>query len=211
MQITGCKHQNEGESAEIRLVDAMQDADSLQISVNNHIVIDSDDAGIVTDFKRVPVGTYLLSASAVNGDDDPVPLPPATCDLKQDQKYTGLAIGRLDGDPKGRLLILPDGPPDSVPPDQAAVRIINAYPHFTKVDAAIDNIVSSNSLSFGERGEPILLPARKYVFKAFVTGDYDSAVAGPVAFDLSGGKSYQIVIVGNKNTASSGIILLTNE
>jgi hypothetical protein len=211
LQFAGCRHHDDGPSAEFRMVDTVREADSLSLVVDGKTVLDDSQFAMPSEFQQVPIGDYTLHVIAKRAAADDEQLAEVRCTFEQDKQYTGVVLGSTDPSTKARLIIFTDVPVTDIPDAEAKVRIIDAYPHAAKLDVTVNNIVAFSNLSFGLRSKPVLLPAKSYDFKALREDSYTQPAAGPVSLDLIGGKSYQLVVLGSTNNKQPGFILLSDD
>jgi hypothetical protein len=210
--MTGCRHHSHGPTAEIRFVNTVPDADSIDVKVKDKSAFGNAAFGTVSEFLQVSPGAYAVESSALSSTQKAIELPPLRCTLDKDQRYTGIALGSIAESPKARLLIFPDDEADDpIPIDQAKVRVIDAYPHAGKMDVLFNAIDAFSGLTFGARSKPIQVPAKSYICKAIQNEQWDIPVEGPIPFDLKGGKSYQLVILEPPNPKQPGILVLEDK
>jgi len=193
-------------------VNAVPDADTVQLFVKGKSSFAEAGFGSSTDYQQVPSGAYSVNASVQKDGKRIADLPVLRYTLEQDKRYTGFAIGCISTYPKARLFVFADGPrADLIPPDRSEVRVINADPRSLKVDVTVNNIVAFSDISYGTRCGAILLPSQSYVCKAVQNNHWDQPVAGPSPFNLKGGRSYQLVILSPAAGSHSGMIMLTDK
>jgi hypothetical protein len=211
LSITGCRRHQQGPTAEIRFVDAVPDADAIRLTVTNKQVIPDVASGDTTPFTAIPVGTYTVDAKTRNNGSWTSGIAPLRCTLEQNHHYTAVAMGSIKTSPQVRIKILDDDEPSEVAQGEAEIDIVDAYPHWGKLDVTINNIVAFAGLEFGKRSKLMSLPAKEYVCKAMRSGQFDSPVAGPAPLDLKSGQTYLLLILDQKSDNSSGILVLPND
>lgn len=135
-------------------------------------------------------------------------ITPLKCTLEQDHKYTGIAIGNIKTSPHARVIVLDDDPSSDIPTGETELHVVDAYPHWVKLDVTINNIVVFTGLEFDKRSKAVYLPAKEYICKAMVSGNYDDPAAGPQQLDLKTGKSYLLVVLDQKADGHQGIVVL---
>jgi hypothetical protein len=175
-----------------------------------HSLLGQTAYGTATSYSKIPAGSYALSVNADKGRQTLSTFPPFQLDAEQDHRYTGIAIGNATSWPHAKMVLFDDMP--VAPPDDeyAMVRVIDTFPHSTKLDLIVNNIVAFHDLGFGEESKPIALSSGPCNVKTLAAGTYTDPMAGPIPFRLDPGKSYLIVILGPDTPAQPGIIAVSD-
>lgn len=201
LAMTGC-HRPEAESAQIRLIDAIPNADRLQVGVPGKIDWKRAVFREGSPYERLPAGTYRAVVTAQGKGRAPVTLPMDPLRVASRRRYTAIATGVLGGSPAAALSVFEETPSQyPLPNDKALVRVVNAASDAGRVDLVLNNIVAFKDLPFGRPSFLMALPAMRYECKAKEAGDLLVLLTGTSAIDLRGGKSYLLVVLGR---ASNG-------
>ncbi len=148
---------------------------------------------------------------ADRADQTEVSLPAVPETLQPNRDYLGIALGSASNWPHAHVLLFPDDPDEQCPVDHAAVRVINAYPHDAKINVIFNNIVAFGNIPFGAASPAITFPARTYIGKTIVDSDYDQPLVGPTQLDLEGGKSYDLIVLGESGQNQPQMLLIRDE
>ncbi len=190
LALGGCRNGGGGDVAQVRLINAAPDPGALSVSVDRHTVWKRSPYRDNSGYQKIRPGTYDVQvASAAAAASKPIA-------FDKGGAYTVLALNapRL---PALTFRVFPDGPKASIPGGKARVCFINAAAIPGGADLLLDNIVAFPQLAYGHRSEALLLAGGRYDVRVNPAGRV-STLAGPVTLSLSAGRSYTLVVMGQR-------------
>ena len=191
--VSGCRNKTPdgGETASVRLINAVPDAGGLDVSVNGRQVWKQAAFRSSTGYQSVSAGTYPVTLDA---DGPGVTLLTQSLSFDKNQSYTLLALGQAGGR-DAQVQVWPDEKPERIAPGKASVRLINAAPGTPPVDLVVNTIVGVKDIAYGRRSEPLALDGGQYDLQLAAAGTA-AMLTGPVHLSLFPGHAYTLIAMG---------------
>ena len=192
--VPGCRQHSDSDDVQVRLINAVPDADALDVAVDGQRVWKGASYRSSTGYQGMAAGTYGVQVGATAGNPLLANRPMA---FVKGRTYTVLALGlsRNAGTP-AQVQVLTDNDTPPLPADKTGLRLINASPGGASLDLVVNNIVGMEAVRYGRRSPVLLLDGGIYDLKVAEAGTANS-LAGPVSLHLEPGRTYTLVAMGN--------------
>ena len=187
----GCRNGGDGDTAQVRLINAVPDPGDLSVAVDGHSVWKHSPYRNNTGYQKIHKGRYNVQVAAGG----PAASKPIAFEKGKD--YTVVALGEARDMPPGFRVFADDRDDARVPDDKARLRFINAVPGQERMDVLFNNIVGLQRVAYGHRSDPLLLDTGTYDIKVNAAGDVDSLI-GPITLRLAPGRAYTLVAMGHQ-------------
>ena len=187
----GCRHGGDGDTAQVRLINAVPDSGDLSVAVDGHSVWKHSPYRNNTGYQKIRRGRYQVEVAAAG------PAASKAIEFEKDKDYTVIALGVARTTPPA-FRVFADDKGDRVPDGKARLHFINAAPGLGRADVLFNNIVGLERVAFGHRSEALLLDTGTYDIKINLTGDVMSVI-GPVSLRLESGRAYTLVTMGRRS------------
>lgn len=185
---------SQGESS-VRAVHASPDAPSVDVLVNNDVVLEDVAYTQSSEYLAVPYGTNNIKVNAAGTDTSVID---ADVNLAADSDYTVIAINFLD---MISPLVLED---DNTEPDEGIIkiRVVHAAPSAPNVDVYVTSAAAEldsvepvlQDVPFGIASNYLEVPAADYRIRVTVTGTTDVAIdTGEVPLSFFSGQIRTVV------------------
>lgn len=192
--VPGCRQHSDSDDVQVRLINAVPDADALDVAVDGQRVWKGASYRSSTGYQGMAAGTYGVQVGATAGNPLLASRPLA---FQKGRTYTVLALGltRDVGTP-AQIQVLTDNDTPPLPVGKTGLRLINASPGAASLDLVVNNIVGTEDVRYGRRSPLLVLDGGQYDLKVAEAGTANS-LAGPVNLRLEAGRAYTLVAMGN--------------
>lgn len=203
--VSGCRNKtpDSGEAASVRLINAVPDAGSLDVSVNGRRVWKRATFRSSTGYQSVASGTYPVT---LNADGLGTTLLTRSLSFDKNRNYTLLALGQASGRNNAQVQALPDEKPAKLEDGKASIRLINAAAGTPPVDLVVNTIIGVNSIAYGRRSEPLVLSSGEYDLQLAAAGTA-TMLTGPVHLSLLPGHAYTLIAMGQPGSSRKALSL----
>ena len=184
----GCRNGGDGDTAQVRLINAVPDPGELSVAVDGHSVWKRSPYRNNTGYQKIRQGRYNVQVAA-GGPADTKPVA-----FEKGRQYTVIALGDARNAPPA-FQVFADAEEGKVPDDKARLRFINAVPGLTRMDVLFNNIVGLQRVAYGHRSDALLLDDGTYDIKVNTSGEV-APLIGPVSLHLERGRAYTLVAMG---------------
>jgi hypothetical protein len=188
----GCRNGSDGDTAQVRLINAVPDPGDLSVAVDGHSVWKHSPYRNNTGYQKIHEGRYNVQVAAGG------PAASKPIAFEKGEHYTVVALDEGHGTPPGFRVFTEPRDETPVPDGKARLRFINAAPEQERMDVLFNNIVGLQHVAYGHRSDPLLLDTGTYDIKVNTSGDVDSLI-GPVTLRLAPGRAYTLVAMGTQS------------
>jgi hypothetical protein len=209
--IPGCrvsKQNADSYPATVQVINALQDSNGIQSSVDNKRVAKTVKFGDSTGMYGLAPGEYALSVDAIGGlDIQPRSLlREGDFDVQAGRHYSAVAFG-APGSIRvpASLAIFDELKPtqeesaDLVKRGVASISVFNAAVGSGNVDVTVSSIVAFKSVPYGHRSNSLEVAAQPYEWGIAKAGSGDQTYGVPITLPIKAGGRYLLVITGNAN------------
>ena len=186
----GCRHGGDGDTAQVRLINAVPDPDALSVAVDGHSIWKHSPYRNNTGYQKIRQGRYDVVVTAGG------PTASKPIAFEKGKEYTVIALGVARTTPPA-FRVFADDHEARVPDGKTRLHFINAVPGPERMDVLFNNIVGLKSVVYGHRSDALLLDDSTYEIRVNEAGEVTSLI-GPITLRLESGHAYTLVAMGHR-------------